>query len=125
MEPHERRICTSPVQRVGPRPRRGPAAGESPTGVVLLSDGALYAAFADAWLMGEATVRIPLGAIDNVEWRDPRRLGVQFRVQGGDKGFLVVDILRTRLAEGRLHDELRAQLARFHEEREAEGFWQW
>lgn len=124
LEPHERRICTAPAGRIAPGARPGPANPDPPVGVLLLSDRALYAVFEDEWLLGEAIVRVPLESIFNVEWRDPRRLGVQFTGDDGRPAFLVADLFRTRLAEGRLLDELRGQLALVREQREAEGFWE-
>ncbi|MGH8986825.1 MAG: hypothetical protein ACRDY6_23590 [Acidimicrobiia bacterium] len=124
LEPHERGLCTAPARRIAPRPRPSPTTPDPPAGALLLSDRALYAAFEDAWLSGDAIVRIPLESISNVEWRDPRRLGVQFTAHDGRPAFLVADLFRTRLAEGRLRDDLRAQLALVREKREAEGFWE-
>jgi hypothetical protein len=124
LEPHERRFSTVSAQRVAPRARSSPASPDPPTGVLLLSDRALYAVFEDEWLPAQAIVRIPLASISNVEWRDPRRLGVQFTADNGGPAFLVADLFRTRLAEGRLLDDLRAQLALVHQKREAEGFWE-
>ena len=123
LEPHERRICTAPARRVGPRSRPS-SGGDLPAGVLLLSDRALYAVFEDGWLSGEAIVRIPLTSISNVVWRGPRRLGVQFTASDGRAAFLVADLFRTRLAEGRLLDDLRAQLKLVHDRREADGFWE-
>jgi hypothetical protein len=123
LEPHERRLRTAPAQRIAPRSRPSPASPDPPIGVLLLSDRALYAVFEDE-LPGEAIVRIPLESIFNVEWRDPRRLGVQFTSDNGRPAFLVADLFRTRLAEGRLLDDLRAQLALVRQKREAEGFWE-
>ncbi len=124
LEPHERRLCTAPAQRIAPRSRPSPASPDPPIGVLLLSDSALYAVFEDESLPAEAIVRIPLESISNVEWRDPRRLGVQFTADNGRPAFLVADLFRTRLAEGRLLDDLRAQLALVRQKREAEGFWE-
>lgn len=120
--PRERRLGSAPMRRIAPRGRR--PSPDPPAGVLLLSDRALYAVFADEWLRGEATVRIPLGSVSNIEWRDPRRLGVQFMTDDGRPAFLVADLFRTRLAEGRLVDDLRAQLALVRERRETEGFWE-